>query len=81
MISLGHRKIAHLAGRQSLHDGRERKEAFFEVMADHGLEVCPQLVIETDFTPSGGYSAGMQLLQSGDRPTAVHCANDEIAQG
>jgi DNA-binding LacI/PurR family transcriptional regulator len=81
LISLGHRKIAHLAGRQSLHDGRERKEAFAQVMSDHGLEIRPEWVIETDFTPKSGHEKALELFKSGELPTAVHCANDELAQG
>lgn len=81
LISLGHRRIAHLAGRQTLHDGQQRKEAFYEVMAEHGLEVKPEWVIETDFTPISGHEKALALFQSGELPTAVHCANDELAQG
>lgn len=81
LIALGHREIGHLAGRQTLHDGRERKEAFVGVMEEHGLQVRPEWVIETDFTPSSGYDHALALLKSGSLPTAVHCANDEIAQG
>ena len=81
LAQLGHKKIGHLAGRLSLHDGLERKVAFEKVMRDCGLEVREDWIKETDFTPMVGYERAKELLAMTDRPTAIFCANDELAQG
>lgn len=79
---LGHTKIAHLAGLSTMQDGRERRDAFCTVMSELGLPIRSDWIIETDFSPHMGQFAANQLLaDKSDRPTAVFCANDEIAIG
>lgn len=79
---LGHTKIAHLAGLSTMTDGRERRDAFCDVMNQLGLTIRKDWVLETDFSPLSGQMAAMELLKdSSDRPTAIFCANDEIAIG
>jgi len=81
LYSLGHRKIGHLAGRQSLQDGIERKEAFIQVMRDFELEVRPEWILDTDFSPNIGRMRAKEIFAMDDLPTALFCANDEIAVG
>jgi DNA-binding LacI/PurR family transcriptional regulator len=72
LISLGHRRIAHLSG-TSGEVARLRHDTFVDVMTEAGL--APR-VERTDMTEEGGYRAGVRLLAGGDKPTAVFAVND-----
>ena len=79
--SLGHRKIGHLHGRLHMEDGLVRQVAFKEFLAVQGLSERQEWMAPGDFTIEGGYEGMKQILASAERPTAVFCANDEIAVG
>ncbi len=81
LISLGHTKIAHIHGMLSLQDGIERLRAFRDAMLAAGLELRDDWILDGQFSPIGGYEAANRLLNVPDRPTAIVCANDEIAVG
>jgi len=81
LIGLGHRKIAHLAGTMGQTSSIIRRDAFFSVMARHGLEVPDQYVLEPGYFKDKAYVYALALLRRPDRPTALCCANDDIALG
>lgn len=78
--SLGHRRIAHLAGK----GGRTftiRREAYEAWMREHGLAEHVA-VEECDITEDGGYAAARRLLtRRGERPTAIVAVNDPVCAG
>lgn len=74
--SLGHRRIAYIAGPQNINSGRERLEAFLRNWGpDEPTIACG------DYTIDSGTAAFRALLDRGERPTALLCANDEMAAG
>lgn len=77
LISLGHRRIAHVGGPQSYIHGCSRRRAWEETLLEAGLEAS--LFIEADFTASAGAAATADLLRRKDRPTAIVFANDLMA--
>jgi LacI family transcriptional regulator len=82
-ISLGHRRIAHIAGPQNLSTGYIRHLAFKKVIAEKGLSEmdCPS-VVSTRYNESAGTEAVAKLLaEPGPRPTAILAANDQLAIG
>ncbi len=79
LADLGHRRIAHLAGPETMRDGIERREGFFRAMAARDLPIDARDVIEAGFEARTGRGAAIALLEGDDRPTAVVCANDEVA--
>jgi DNA-binding LacI/PurR family transcriptional regulator len=81
LVSLGHKRIAHIHGPLEMFDAVERHHAFLEAMVGHRLEVRKEWLLDGQFTPMGGHTAACRLLSMADRPTAVVCANDEIATG
>lgn len=81
LIGLGHRKIAHIAGLLTMEDALLRLRAFQETMRHHMLPVRDEWVEKGRFDIDGGFRAMNALLDLGDRPTAVCCANDEMAIG
>lgn len=77
LISLGHRRIAHVAG-DSGRVARLREEGYRSTMRAHGLR---SVVKRSGNTEEQGYAAGLQLLRQADRPTAVFAVNDLSAVG
>lgn len=81
LVELGHKKIGMLKGPEELVDGYERNQAFLESMRALDLEVHPEWLVGATFHPDSGLAAGRKLLSQKQIPTAVVCANDEVAIG
>jgi len=82
LAALGHRRIAHVAGPQTLSTGHRRLAGFQEVMAEAGLEVDPDLVVSgATYTEEEGNKALSALLTAKRDFTAVVAANDLLALG
>lgn len=83
LISLGHRRIAHVAGPQNLSTGYIRRRAFLASIKEKGLdpEECP-IAVATGTNEEAGKDAAKELLaRPGKRPTAILAANDQLAIG
>jgi LacI family transcriptional regulator len=82
LLSLGHTRIAHLAGPLDYSTGLDRHASFHETMRAAGLEPDPQLVLGAEaFTESEGARLCGQLVADGGQFTAVAAANDLLALG
>jgi LacI family transcriptional regulator len=82
LASLGHRRIAHLAGPLDYSTGLDRYEGFHEAMRAAGLEPDPELVLVAEaFTEAEGARLCGQLMSDGRQFTAVAAANDLLALG
>ena len=83
LIGLGHRRIGFLHG--SPNTGSELTKAravgFRNAMAANDIPVNEDWVIKAPITVEGGRQAARQLSNMGSRPTAIFCANDEMALG
>lgn len=81
LIDLGHSDIGHLQMRKI--DGLEnqRLAGFRSAMAKAGLPVREEWIFRGDFTMGSGVAAGDKFLELSHRPSAVCCANDEMAIG
>ena len=81
LISLGHRRIAHLAGPAGNRDASERLRGYREAMRSLSGRRSRELEMAGDFREEAGYQAGRRLLASKNPPTAVFAANDAMAIG
>lgn len=80
--SLGHRRIAHIAGPQSTSTGVTRFRAFRQELQDQGLEYDESLVKFVDqYHASDGAQALSDLFAEGRKFSAVIAANDLLALG
>jgi DNA-binding LacI/PurR family transcriptional regulator len=79
LVSLGHRRIAHVTGGGGA-GAPERRAGYEQAMRERGLESAVQ-VVEGEFTEKGGYEAARELLAAAARPTAIIAANDLEAVG
>ena len=80
LISLGHRRIAHIAGAPELRISEERIVGYRDALAAAGADADPALLAIGSFTEEGGHEAMRELLAAGE-PTAVFAANDLSAIG
>jgi LacI family transcriptional regulator len=78
VLSLGHRRIAFIAGPPGLYASRDRLEGYRDAMADADAE---PLVVEGDFSYERGYAATLQMIAEPEPPEAIVGANDETAVG
>lgn len=79
LVSLGHRRIAHIAGPSYAYIAKLREEGYRAAMG--AIDAQPKLVPTSGFSKDEGYRAMMQLLTDDDAPSAVFAANDKIALG
>lgn len=85
LLGLGHRRIAHIggldeAGMNFLVPG-ERHDGYTEALKSAGLPLVTDWSRNGAYTFAGGHSSMRSILASGDVPTAVFCASDEMAFG
>lgn len=90
LVNLGHKNIGFLYGNIGVRYGsptpeaqltRARAEGFYKTMAAQNLSVNEDWVIKAPISMAGGRQAVKELLTRKSRPTALFCANDEMALG
>lgn len=79
LLSLGHRRIAFLGGREELDSSRERERGYRKAMADAGVAVRQDYVRESRYHESVAAEQTGQLLELDVPPTAIIAANDVTA--
>jgi len=81
LLQLGHRKIGLLLGPPGSRDAHERKQGYIDFLRRDGVEPRREWIYEGPFSAETGRSGIQAFLGAGQLPTAVCCANDEIAFG
>lgn len=81
LAALGHRRIAFISGPLYMRSAVARRDAFVKSMAELGIDVPPEHVLEGTHTMEGGLAAMEQLASLTGLPTAVVCSNDMTAIG
>ncbi len=79
LIRLGYQRIATITGPTNSTAGLDRKSGYLQALKERGRTMQESLIVEGDFTESGGY-AGMQKLLPA-KPDAVFAASDIMAIG
>lgn len=77
----GHKRIAIIAGRRSFRSAHERRAGFEEGLAEFGISVPPEFILQGDYTFESGLALGSAILDLDPAPTAVFASNDEMAAG
>lgn len=81
LIRLGHRRIGFIAGKRDSLLTHDREEGYRNAMRGGKLSVADGWVVEGEQTIDGARRATRKLLAHPQRPTAIFCANDEMAMG
>jgi LacI family transcriptional regulator len=82
LVSLGHRRIGHVAGPSDVSTGALRRAGFEASMARAGLSTREGMIETTQaYTREAGRAAALRLLNRKAPPTAIVAANDLLAFG
>jgi LacI family transcriptional regulator len=80
LLSLGHRRIAHLGGRSGGYNANERLLGYKEALHAGGVAFDPSLVVAAGYTAEGGAEALGQLMRQAS-PSAIFAATLVSAAG
>lgn len=81
LLSLGHRRIGHLAGRERGYNGIRRLGGYRAALEAAGIAFDAELVVAAGYTFEGGELAMRELLTRQDQPSAVVAATVLTAAG
>ena len=81
LYNLGHRDICVMAGPHHARSTSISYTAYKHIMAELDIEVNEAFFKSCDYGVNGGYEAFLNLMQTGNVPTAVFALEDYIACG
>ena len=81
LISMGHKRIAFIYGEKTSLLTKDRELGYSAAMKAADLPISKGWIVEGQLTVDGAIHATRMLLNHPDRPTAIFCANDEMALG
>lgn len=81
LITRGHRDIAFITGSLDSPTGVERLSGYKDALAQHGITVRSELIVEGKWTPGSGSLAVQTLLARNVEFSALVASNDDMAIG
>lgn len=83
LINIGHKKIAFMYGMPDANSviTKPREAGFREAMAAANICVNEDWLVDGQLCLRGGRQAARELLSKAELPTAIFCANDDMALG
>ena len=81
LVSLGHERIAHIAGSSRIRSGKIRSDAFIAAIKKFLPGADSSLIFEGDFRFESGRMAAAEILNLNELPSAILAANDMMALG
>lgn len=81
LLSLGHTRVALLAGHTGLTPHRDRMEGFRNAMQEAGLPIRDEYLVTGQIQIPDGFEAGRDLLRLPVPPTAVMVSNNKLLLG
>lgn len=81
LLEQGCRRIAHLAGPQTLSVYRDRQRGYEQALTDHHMAVDPTLIVPDAITLETGKQAAERFLSSDSLPDGIFSAGDFSAMG
>ncbi len=81
LLKDGHRELAFIGGPAAAGPTKRRLAGIQDALTLHGLTADDLTIVYGDFTFESGKQQGLALLQGSTRPSAIVCANDEMAAG
>jgi LacI family transcriptional regulator len=79
LLRLGRKRVATITGPQDQIAGFDRLQGYQKALQERRQALQPELVMEGDFTETGGYTAMLRLIPM--KPDAVFVASDMMAVG
>ncbi len=81
LISLGHTRIATIAGRQDFCNAIDRLEGFRKALQEAGLPLHDEYLQRGDFQLESGHRCGLHLLRLPRPPTAIFSCSNKMTLG
>lgn len=81
LLSLGHKRFAFIKGLEGHVSAEDRYAGFVRALEMAGLDPKAARVERGSFTFRSGTDIAVKILGAPDRPTALVCANDDMAVG
>ncbi|MCX7847108.1 MAG: LacI family transcriptional regulator [bacterium] len=81
LLGRGHRRLGMLAGPEDSYDALHRLLGFARRLREARVKLPNKWCVHSMFGEEEGAEAMRRILRQGEWPTAVFCANDELALG
>ncbi|HDZ9155685.1 transcriptional repressor PurR [Vibrio cholerae] len=81
LMECGHKEIGCITGPLIRHQAQMRYEGYKRALAEAGIAINPDWIVESDFECEGGYQAFEKLYERGKLPSALFVSNDMMAMG
>ncbi len=81
VVAAGHRRFGYILGIEGHLAAEKRYGGFLSALAEAGLGEECVMALRGDFTFRTGVELGQAMLAATPRPTAIVCANDDMAVG
>jgi LacI family transcriptional regulator len=81
LVGLGHRRLGFVCGPAGWIAGQERLSGYYSALAEARVLADPELIRFGEADTGTGRTAGGELLDLPQPPTAIVCFNDKIAVG
>ncbi len=81
LLSLGHRNFGYIRGLKGHISAEERFAGFIRALKDEGIDPNSAIVERGNFTFRSGIETAQVILAGAKRPSALICANDDMAAG
>ncbi|MBM3250121.1 MAG: LacI family transcriptional regulator [Candidatus Omnitrophica bacterium] len=79
LVSLGHKRIAHISGDLSTQAAAGRYEGYRRALKKNNIKERQDYVFKTDYSRGQARAAAENMLKLADAPTAVFVASDAMA--
>lgn len=79
LISLGHKKIAHISGDLVIQAAAQRLEGYTQALTANNIPLKDEYIFKTDYSRGQARLAAEQMLKSSDPVSAVFVASDSMA--
>lgn len=81
LLARGHTQVAFVCGASHVRQHQSRLSGIRSAASAAGLDPADIAVYREEISVGGGAHAAERILAAGNRPTAVVCANDQLALG
>ena len=79
LVSLGHKRIAHIAGDLITHAAAARLQGYRKALEKHKIPIEENLIIKTDYSRGHARQAAEKLFKMEPPATAIFVASDSMA--
>ncbi|MDO8662102.1 MAG: LacI family DNA-binding transcriptional regulator [Candidatus Omnitrophota bacterium] len=79
LVSLGHKRIAHISGDVTTQAAEKRLEGYLEALKENRIALNEGYILKTDYSRGQARQASEKLFRMPEPPTAVFVASDSMA--